>query len=88
MQMFSSDWCPLILLNEDTAGNNCRLKAIDRAFHKPTHSKSKVQEEVSINSCLKCKLNLWVIAQLCGGWSQCIKMALVSFCSFVALLAQ
>lgn len=38
VQMFSSAWCPLILLNEDTAGNNCRMKAIDRIFHKPTCS--------------------------------------------------
>lgn len=34
--MFSSDSCPLLLLIEDTAGNNCRLKAIKTVFHKPT----------------------------------------------------
>lgn len=33
VQMFSSDSCPLLLLIEDTAGNNCRLKAIKAVFH-------------------------------------------------------
>lgn len=50
--------------------------------------KSKLQEEVSINSWLNSKHNLWVMSQLCGGWTQCIEMDLVSFCSLAALLVQ
>lgn len=32
MQIFSSDSCPLLLLIEDTAGNNCSLKAMEAVF--------------------------------------------------------